>query len=141
MIQSVFLAALLLDQLSKYFVLRGLSLNDSIPVIPSVFHLTLVANTGIAFGLFKGRSEFLVVVGLVVLFWIYQFIRKKGIRDRWALIGLGLVSGGAIGNLIDRFRYGYVVDFLDFRVWPVFNVADTCISVGTALFVIACFKK
>ena len=141
MIGFILLAVLLLDQLSKVLVLRKMSFGQSIPVIPSLFHLTLIGNTGIAFGLFKGNSDFLVGVGLLVLVWIYRLLRKRQIQSRMALIGLGLVSGGAMGNLIDRFRYGYVIDFLDFRVWPVFNIADTCISVGTALFFIVCLKK
>ena len=141
MTQLIFLAVLLLDQLSKVVILREMSFNQSIPVIPPIFHVTLVANTGIAFGLFKGKSEHFVLVGVVVLFWIYLFIRKHRLKDRWALAGLAMVSGGALGNMIDRIRYGYVVDFLDFRVWPVFNVADSCIFVGTILFFITCFKK
>ena len=141
MTQLIFLAVLLLDQLSKVVILREMSFNQSIPVIPPIFHVTLVANTGIAFGLFKGKSEHFVLVGVAVLFWIYLFIRKHRLKDRWALAGLAMVSGGALGNMIDRIRYGYVVDFLDFRVWPVFNVADSCIFVGTILFFITCFKK
>ena len=141
MIRVILLVALLLDQLSKVLILRKMSFGQSIPVIPSIFHITLIGNTGIAFGLFKGNSEFLVGVGLLVLVWIYQLLRKHQIHGRLASIGLGLISGGAIGNLIDRLRYGYVIDFLDFRVWPVFNIADMCISVGTALFFITCLKK
>ena len=118
-----------------------MSFGQSIPVIPSFFHVTLVGNTGIAFGLFKGNSGLWVGVGLLVLVWIYRLLQKRQIQGLWAFIGLGLISGGALGNLIDRLQYGYVIDFLDFRVWPVFNVADICISVGTAFFFIACFKK
>ena len=141
MIRFIFLAVVLLDQFSKSLVLRRMSFNQSIPVVPSVFHITLVGNTGIAFGLFKGNSALLVFVGLLTLFWIYGFIRRRRIKDRTLLIGLGLVSGGAFGNLMDRIHYGYVIDFLDFRIWPVFNIADLCISIGTALFFVACFKK
>ena len=141
MIGVILLAVLLLDQLSKVLILRKMSFGQSIPVIPSVFHLTLIGNTGIAFGLFKGNSDFWVGVGLLILIWIYRLLQKRQIQERLVLIGLGLVSGGAMGNLIDRLRFGYVIDFLDFRVWPVFNIADACISVGTALFFIACIKK
>ncbi|MFH1858454.1 MAG: signal peptidase II [Candidatus Omnitrophota bacterium] len=141
MIRLIFLAVLLLDQISKHLILRTMVFNQSIPVVPSVFHLTLVANTGVAFGLFKGKAELFVLVGLVALLWIALFVRRRAIQNRLALLALALVSGGAVGNLLDRFRYGYVVDFLDFRVWPVFNVADTCISVGTVLFLITCLKK
>lgn len=142
MIRLIFFAVVLLDQLSKSLILRRMSFNQSIPVIPSVFHITLVGNTGIAFGLFKGNSALLVWVGILTLFWVYGFIRRRRIKDPYLLVGLGLVSGGALGNLMDRIHYGgYVIDFLDFRIWPVFNIADICISIGTALFFVACFKK
>ncbi len=141
MIRLIFLAVVLLDQLSKVLILQKMTLGQSIPVVPPLFHLTLIGNTGIAFGLFKGNSEVWVGVGLLVLVWIYQLLRKGNVKSRWAFIGLPLIAGGALGNLIDRLRYGYVIDFLDFRVWPVFNVADICISVGTILFCIACLKK
>lgn len=141
MIRLIFLAVVLLDQLSKILILRKMTLGQSIPVVPPLFHLTLIGNTGIAFGLFKGNSGVWVGVGLLVLIWIYQLLRKGNLKDRLAFIGLPLIAGGALGNLIDRLRYGYVIDFLDFRVWPVFNVADICISVGALLFCIACLKK
>lgn len=141
MIQWIFLGVLFLDQLSKFFILREMSFNQSIPLIPSVFHLTLVGNTGIAFGLFKGNSGVFVLAGLLILFWIYRSVWKNSRKDSWISFGLGLVLGGAVGNLIDRLRYGYVVDFLDFRVWPVFNVADLFISMGTACLFMVCFRK
>ena len=141
MIAWILFVSLLLDQFSKFVILRKLSFGQSIPVIPPFFHITLIENTGIAFGLFKGNSGFWVGAGLLILVWIYRLLEKRQIQGYWAFIGLGLISGGALGNLIDRLRYGYVVDFLDFRVWPVFNVADICISVGTALFFVACFRK
>ena len=135
------LAVFILDQLSKFFVLRQLSYSESLPVLPPFFHLTLVANTGVAFGLFRGNSDLFVVVGIAILFWIYRFLRKNRVTDRWVRVGLGLVAGGALGNLVDRIRFGHVVDFLDFRVWPVFNIADSCIFIGTVLFIITCFRK
>lgn len=140
MIRVILLGVFLLDQLSKSFVLRNMSLNESIPVFPPFFSITLVTNTGVAFGLFKGRSDLFVFVGLVILFWIYQLTRRHEVKNRWVQVGLGLISGGALGNLLDRLWHGYVVDFLDFRIWPVFNVADTCIFVGTLLFLIVSLK-
>ncbi|MBI4436003.1 MAG: signal peptidase II [Candidatus Omnitrophica bacterium] len=140
MIRIILLVVFLLDQLSKSFVLRHMSLNQSIPVLPPIFSITLIANTGVAFGLFKEKSDLFVWVGLLVLFWIYQVTRHTPLENRWAKVGVGLISGGALGNLLDRLRHGYVVDFLDFRVWPVFNIADSCIFIGTLLFLIVCFK-
>ncbi len=141
MIRAILLAALFLDQLSKAAALKALSFEESIPVLPPFFHLTLVANPGVAFGLFKGHSWLFVLVGLLILFWVVRLFRRQTIRDRWISVGLSLVAGGAIGNCIDRLRFGYVVDFLDFRIWPVFNLADSFISVGTFLLIIACFKE
>ncbi|MCM8812038.1 MAG: signal peptidase II [Candidatus Omnitrophica bacterium] len=104
------------------------------PVIPDFFHLTLVKNTGVAFGLLKGYSIPVTLATFVIiaaLFW--SLWRRVEARGTLFLVSFGLVLGGAVGNLIDRFRFGGVIDFLDFRVWPVFNVADSCITVG-ALF-------
>ena len=141
MIVSILLFVFSLDQLSKFFILRQVPFGKSIPILSPFFHLTLVANTGVAFGLFKGNSNLFIVGGIAILFWIYRFIRKNRVKDLWVRAGLGLVSGGALGNLMDRLRLGYVVDFLDFRVWPVFNIADSCIFIGTVLFIATCFGK
>lgn len=125
-----------LDQLTKVLALRYLSPGTSYPVIPHLFHLTLVENEGIAFGLFQGSKEVLLVlitasIGVLVLL---------GFRmnfTRWHVPwGLGLILGGAVGNWMDRVRTGAVTDFLDFRIWPVFNLADTAITVGVGIFIL-----
>ena len=109
-------------------------------MIPGVFHLTRVNNTGAAFGILRGYSGVLVSVafGCVVFLGIYlfrKFFLKKEISSLVAL-ALLFVAAGALGNLYDRVFYGYVVDFIDFRIWPVFNIADTSISVGLLLLAI-----
>lgn len=115
---------------------------DSIPVIPDIFHITLVHNTGIAFGLFRNAQPVLfclITVGLLaLLFWGAKSAReeKPGLQT-WAL---ALILGGALGNWVDRLRLGFVVDFLDFRVWPVFNLADTYISVGVGLYLLSMLR-
>jgi signal peptidase II len=129
----------LIDQSSKFFALQYLSPQNPIPLIPQVLDLTLVRNPGVAFGLFSGHSAVLFTVitaSLVILFLIAN--RSHGataggasIVDRWAL---SLILGGAVGNWIDRLRFGAVIDFIDFRVWPVFNIADTAITVGVCLY-------
>jgi signal peptidase II len=137
---SVFLVVVL-DQLSKGIILHTLALHDSIPVLPGIFHLTLVHNTGIAFGFFKEHSGLLLylISGSLVLLLLWG-VRLR--RAHWlACLGLALILGGAIGNWIDRMRFGAVIDFLDFRVWPVFNLADSAISIGVGLYLILVFFK
>jgi len=130
-----------LDQLSKFFALRFLSAQNSVPLIPHVLDLTLVHNRGVAFGLFSGYTPVLftvITVSLVFLFVIANRSHAKtapGVShvDRWAL---SLILGGAVGNWIDRWRFEAVIDFIDFRVWPVFNLADAAISIGVAIYFI-----
>lgn len=124
------------DQFSKYWVNAALTYGFSKP-ITSWFSLTYIFNTGTAFGLFAGNNKALVIVALTILsFLLYS---ARGLCERtgaWGLWGIGLVFGGAIGNLIDRIRIGRVIDFLDFHFWPVFNLADTAISIGAACLII-----
>lgn len=120
----------LLDRWSKWWVMRHFRLGDSRPAT-SWFYLTCVQNTGTAFGLFQGNNKALLILAFVILGSLLYGAR--GLCERggcWAFWGVALVLGGAIGNIIDRFLYGQVIDFLDFRIWPVFNVADSAISVG-----------
>jgi len=128
---------ILLDQLSKFFALQGLSPQASISLIPNVLDLTLVRNPGVAFGLFGGSTALLftvITVSLVVLFFISNRSHHQASPSvRWAL---SLILGGAIGNWIDRLRFGAVIDFIDFRIWPVFNIADSAITVGVCIYLI-----
>lgn len=130
------------DQLSKRLVLHYLSEQSSVPVVPGVFHLTRVNNTGAAFGLFRGAGVFLIAVtaASAVLFSVYVLARWECLRS-WQRAGWILVIGGALGNLYDRFTHRHVVDFLDFRVWPVFNLADAFVCTGVALIFLSAFKK
>lgn len=147
---KVFLGALAislpLDQLSKLAVVRWLSFVDRIPVIDGFFYLTHVRNPGSAFGLFAGspepfRSIFFIGITGVAILMILSFYRRLAPGDRLSALALGLVLGGASGNLVDRIRFGEVVDFLHFRLWagytwPDFNLADSFIVVGVALLVL-----
>ncbi len=129
------------DQLTKYLALKYLSPYQSIAVIPDVFHLSLVRNSGIAFGFFGDRANLLTTVVIVCLLGLIILafqMRHAGLLQR---VALGFILGGAVGNLIDRMMYGHVVDFLDFRIWPVFNIADSFITVGVAMFLILSFRK
>ena len=131
---STVLAVYLLDQFSKHIVMAFLGPGSSIPVVKGVFHLTLVSNTGAAFGIFKERPMLFVVIAVLfsLLVIVFMIVKRRALSmiDK---ISLSLILGGTLGNLTDRLRFGYVVDFLDFRVWPVFNVADSFITVGAVL--------
>ncbi len=131
--------AIALDRLTKSAAEAYLYAIDTHPVIPHVFHLTLVHNTGAAFGFLRGGAFFLILTTLVCIVMMMALLKSRRLLnkffgfaeiDGWLCCSFGLILGGAVGNLIDRFCYSYVIDFLDFRVWPVFNVADSAITVG-----------
>jgi len=137
MLWCVLVATFILDQLSKFYICRGLSLGQSVPVFKDIFHLSLVYNTGSVFGLFRGKNSLLIIFSLGIIYFIFRdyFLNKHSyvFKKRLALY---LILGGALGNLLDRLRLGYIVDFLDFRVWPVFNLADSAITIGVFLLAI-----
>ncbi len=126
-------AILALDQGTKYFVSSYFEQGQSIPILLNIFHLTYVKNPGAAFGLLAYRTSFFIVITILVTVVILVIYRKVSPRKRLLRFGLGLQLGGALGNLIDRIHSGLVVDFLDFRVWPVFNFADVAIVLGVFL--------
>ncbi|MDD5085730.1 MAG: signal peptidase II [Candidatus Omnitrophica bacterium] len=135
------LAVFILDQLSKVLVLKSLSPEESLPLIPQVFHITLARNTGIAFGLLKGNSPWLfaaIAASILILFLVSLGVHKV---SKLASVAYGLILGGAVSNFLDRILRGSIVDWLDFRIWPVFNIADACISVGAALFILILWRR
>jgi signal peptidase II len=133
---SVSSFVLIVDRLTKHILLKNLSEGESVGVIPGLFHVTLVLNSGAAFGLFKGQSAFFIVLTALVILFICLYIWRGGCKDILTLAALGLIMGGAAGNLIDRVLFGYVIDFLDFRIWPVFNIADASITIGAFILAI-----
>jgi len=140
----VYLITLILlsvDQFSKYIIRQKMSLAESIPIIKSVFHITYVENRGIAFGLFPQGGSLFIVISLIIILGIIFFERKKVIKSLKERFCLGLILGGALGNLIDRLRFGFVIDFLDFRIWPVFNLADSGVCIGGILMVFFLLRK
>jgi signal peptidase II len=134
----VFLIALF-DQATKALIVQRMYLYDSIPVMPGIFSITRIHNSGIAFGLFPGMPDvFKVVTAISVLIVFYFFLSTKP-QTLLLTASCGLIMGGAVGNLIDRFRLGYVVDFIHFSFWPAFNVADSAVTVGVTLLMISFF--
>ena len=129
----VALLVIIFDQLTKYYVVSNFYLGESVPVIENIFHWTYILNPGAAFGMFEGSRWFFVVIAIGVLVGIW-YMKDEINEGGWMMqYGAALFGGGAIGNLIDRARSGLVIDFFDFRIWPVFNVADIAICVGVAM--------
>ena len=121
------------DQLAKLAIRTSLQPTQSVALIPSVLHLTYVQNTGAAFGLFQGYTGAFVLLSIVVAAWIGLELLRTRTRGWPTELALAWILGGAIVNLIDRLRFGYVIDFLDVRIWPVFNIADSAITIGVGL--------
>lgn len=146
----IILLVVVCDQLSKLWILQNFALYDSTVIIQGLFNLTFLRNTGAAFGIFAGhpawwRQLFFIGVAVIALVVILLFQRKLGRQNSLYTISLAFIAGGAIGNLIDRVCYGSVVDFLDVYIgshhWPAFNVADSAITVGVAIFLITQFLE
>ena len=134
---------ILLDQVTKGLVTDRFLLHENLEVIPGFFNLTYIRNTGGAFGLLAGKASTLrtvlfLAVSCVALGIVFHLYRKTPPGKPWLEAALAMTFGGALGNLIDRLRFGEVVDFLDFYVgtwhWPAFNVADSAITVGVGIF-------
>ncbi|MBA7678685.1 Lipoprotein signal peptidase [subsurface metagenome] len=135
-----FITALLLvaaDQFSKLWIRSNLAVGESLFEV-GFFRLTRVHNSGAAFGLFQGQSFLLTIIALVgvaaLLLYVFFFHHKFPFLDnRLGKLALGLVFGGTVGNLIDRLHLGYITDFINFNLWPAFNIADSAIVVGTII--------
>ena len=124
----------IVDQFSKYLLQLNMSLYESIPIIPSVFYLTYIENPGAAFGIMAHYTSFFIITTFLVIGITLYFYRKI-VKSTFMQLEIGMIIGGSLGNLLDRIRIGAVVDFLDFRIWPVFNFADTAIVVGVGLLI------
>jgi signal peptidase II len=134
----------LVDQLTKWLVLRFISTDEFVPVIPGFFYLIQVHNTGAAFGMLKNNNLFFMILASVALVLVAIFARRGAFADAPSRVGAALLVSGVLGNLTDRILHGYVVDFLDLILpwyghWPAFNVADSAICAAAALFLISGF--
>ena len=138
---SVALLVAAIDQFTKFLIRKNFQLNESIPIIKNIFYFTYVTNTGSAFGLFKNLNWFFMLFSIVVIIAIFYYLRKKIYeKEKFLQLAVGLLLGGTIGNMIDRILYGAVTDFLDFRVWPVFNVADSAVTISVIILIILSSK-
>ena len=129
---------LILDQVTKYF--STIYLTDSKPIIQDIFHLTLSKNYGAGFNLLENQQVILIFLALVIIGTIVYYLDKVP-NILYLIVSISAILGGAVGNLIDRIRLGYVIDFIDFQVWPVFNVADSAITVAGIFLAIYFWKK
>jgi signal peptidase II len=133
---AVALAALAADQLTKAIVTSELSLNEEAKVV-GPFSIHHVQNSGIAFGFFAQATSLVILLTAVAVIWMLYFFARSGSRHAVLPVALGLVIGGSVSNLVDRVRLGHVTDFLDFKYWPAFNLADSFIVVGVAILLLA----
>lgn len=129
---------IIFDQITKVLITNSLSLGESIIAIPKLFNFTYVENRGAAFGLLEGARVFFIVITVVILFLVILYFIKKKPQSALEKTALAFITGGAIGNFIDRVYLGYVRDFIEtaFMNFPVFNVADCFVCIGAALYII-----
>ncbi|EJN93735.1 signal peptidase II [Streptococcus ratti] len=132
------------DQLSKFLVVRSIALGEIVNVIPNLVSLTYLKNTGAAFSILENQQWFFAIISILVLgaasYYLIKFIQSDSV---WLLAGLILIISGGLGNFIDRLRLGYVVDMvhLDFVDFAIFNAADTYLSLGVLLLIIALWRE
>lgn len=131
------IAALALDQFTKHVVATNFAPGESRVAIPHLLYWTYVQNHRGAFGLFGSQTWLLVGLAVAVLALFWFAFRDMASQSALVRTAFGGIVGGAIGNIVDRFHYGFVVDFIDLRWWPVFNAADSCITIGVALLVLS----
>jgi signal peptidase II len=132
---SIFLGIVGLDQLIKFWVRQSLPLNHSLPVVEPILYWSYVKNEGAAFGFFQDMNWILVVCAVIVVCGALAYIFAHRPQAK-IVVALALIAGGATGNLIDRILFGGVIDYIDFKVWPVFNLADIAIVAGSILVMI-----
>ena len=134
---TLFFGVVALDQFTKALVMRLMVPGESIPLLRDIFHLTYVLNPGAAFGILSNQRMFLLATGVVLILATAYFYPLLKRADIYLKLGATSILSGAVANLIDRVQTGYVVDFFDFRIWPVFNVADIAICAGMGFMIYA----
>lgn len=139
LIALVAIVAFVLDQMTKKLVLSSFMPGESRIVVPHLLKWTYERNVHGAFGLFGSNSALLIGMAIVVLVIFWMSFKDAAVRSRVVCVAFGMIVGGAIGNIVDRIHYGFVVDFIDFyKIWPnIFNVADSCITVGVIFLLLA----
>ena len=136
-----------LDQVTKYFVFHSIDPSEPWTIIPDFFTLVHVTNSGAAFGSFRNNNGFFIAISCIALVIVTVLLLRREPRDPWRRVALGLLLAGVLGNLTDRLLHGHVIDFLLFDLhlpfanpWPAFNVADSCICIAVACFMVYSFR-
>ena len=140
----IFAAAIVgADQLTKYLTVQSIPLGESIPALPGIFRLTYVQNTGAAFSMLEGQRWLFFVITFVFLVLVVLCVKNKWVKSKGSLLSLAAITGGAVGNLLDRAILGYVVDMIDveFMEFAVFNVADCFITCGAVALILCVFLE
>ncbi len=134
------IAVVVFDYAVKFIVRKSISPGQSIILLKNVLHITYVKNFGAGFGIFQGKTNILIwfsVIAIgIILFYYDKIIEKKSLQ-----VASALILGGTVSNLIDRIFLGFVVDYIDFRIWPVFNIGDSCITIGALILIIYLIKQ
>jgi len=147
MVTTIIISIILLciDQISKLLVVNLLTKTDSITIIKNFFYLTYINNDGAAFSILVGKRIFLILIAVSVIVMLIRYIKKNNIQNKLELVSISLIIGGSLGNLMDRVVRGYVIDFLDFKLFnynfPIFNLADTFIVIGVFLLLLKEIRK
>jgi signal peptidase II len=131
---------LLVNKSQKYLVVSKMYLGQSIPIVGKIFHITFLYNTGAAFSILRNQIWLLASLAIIASIALLYFFPRLATHGKYMQVGAILLLGGTVGNLIDRLLLGSVIDFIDFRIWPVFNVADSAICIGAALVALSLFR-
>lgn len=137
----LFIGIILFDQIVKRIVALNMKAGETIPIIQNAFHITYILNPGAAFGILENERVFFIIAGFLVLALGVYLLPKLKKQEKLIRFGSIFLLAGAVGNLIDRIRNGLVIDFIDFRVWPVFNIADIAICSGTFFIIYSVIKS
>ncbi|MFW5976496.1 MAG: signal peptidase II, partial [Bacillota bacterium] len=139
MVYIISVIIILLDQWIKFLIDNSFQYGQSYPIIQNKFHLTYVRNSGAAFGIFKEYTYLFIIFSIfIIIFLLYLLYRSP--KNIIFEIGMGMILGGAIGNLIDRIRLGFVIDYIDIHIWPIFNLADIFVTLGIIIFLYFIWK-
>ena len=125
----ILITSVILDIFTKFLVRKNLDLNESLPLIKNILHITKIHNTGAVWGILQNNNIFFIITSIIILS-ILTYYFKDLAKSNASVFFIALIFSGAIGNLIDRIFFGFVIDFIDFRIWPVFNIADSALIIG-----------
>lgn len=137
---AIFLILIGIDQLSKFYIENTMFIGESRPLIEGIFHITYVRNTGISFGLLADRTGIILIIQLFIILLLFYLKSQVFSNNFYINLFFVFVFAGAAGNILDRLIYGYVIDFFDFQIWPVFNFADIYIVLGVLGLILFIFK-